>query len=263
MFISPIKINNPFININPSRNHSNFLKSYPNDSVSFSGKINNDAPRKIIILIGAPNSGKGTMARALSEHFSLPYISGGDIIRNKTKKSKNFNNIAKKFAENLGTEPKYTQLIKYFICDSIKEKLKLPEYKKGVIIEGFPRSLEEAKMLKNILDSENGIELKIVHLDVKTPILYKRSASRLICKDCNKSYSIENIKDLHKCECGGDLIKREDDTREILSRRLKKYETETLPLLDYYGDKIIKIPVTDENITSKETFEKIISTFSE
>jgi len=261
MLILPIKINNQYIKAEPyyPQKNYNFLKTYPNDSVTFSSKFNNTSARKVIILIGAPNSGKGTVARALSKHLSIPYIGGGDIVRKEIKKGYNFSNIINQFMEYLGSTPKYTQLVKCFVCNSIKEKLKLPAYKNGVIIEGFPRSIEEAKMLKNILDAEDNIELKIVHLDVPTPLLYKRSANRFICKECNKTYSLKNIEELPKCECGGTIIKRNDDTPEILGRRIQKYETETLPLINYYGDKVVNILVKDDSTALNESLEKIIS----
>ena len=237
--------------------------TYPIDRVSFSSKINTDTCKKIIILIGAPNSGKGTTARALSEHFSIPYIGAGDIIREEKKKGNKFNEIAKQLIEKSGIIPKFTQIAKIFMYKTIKEKIELPAYKKGFVLEGFPRSIEEANMLKSILDREKNTALKIIHLDVNTPILYERSACRYICSECNRTYTFKDIIKLPKCECGGTITKREDDTPEILNKRLKKYKTETLPVIDYYGENVIKIKVKDSHITSNDVINKIISKISD
>ena len=265
MIISPIKPNIPYITTGQmyNRKTNSFPKTCPVDNVNFAGKPNNNVTKKIIIIIGAPNSGKGIVSKALSEHLGLPCINCGDIIRNRTKQNKNFGGIIEKFAEKLGSKPKYTELLKFFMYGFIKKCLKLPPYRNGAVIEGFPRSIEEADMLKDILCKERNLELKIVHLDVDKPLLYERSAKRFVCDECNKTYSLESITGLTKCECGGNIVKRADDTPEILDKRIHKYETETLPLIDYYGDKVVSIPVRNNKTSSNEILGKIISAISE
>ncbi len=264
MKIFPINIYNPNLQTNRSKSYNNYKVShcYPTDKITFNGKINNEIEKKIIIIIGAPNSGKGTLARSLSDYFSIPTIGTGDIIRDEIKKGNKFNDIARQFMENIGTVPKFTQLIKTFLANTIKQRLKLPAYKNGFVLEGYPRTLEEAEELKTILNTEKNVELKVVHLDVNTPLLFERSANRFICKDCHRTYSFKNHKNLPKCECGGTLIKRHDDTPEILERRIKKYETETLPVVNYYRDKAVKITVKNATTKADDVLEEILSKIS-
>ena len=265
MKVFPINLNNSNLETNQLKSYNNYkvLHHYPTDRITFSSNINSESVKKIIIIIGAPNSGKGTLARSLSDYFSIPTIGAGDILREEIKKGNKFGEIARQFMKNIGNVPKFTQLIKVFMGNTIKEKLKLPAYKNGFVLEGFPRTLEEAEMLKTILDAEKNIELKIVHLDVNTPLLFERCANRFMCKDCHRTYSFINPKDLPKCKCGGTLIKRDDDTPEILERRIKKYETETLPVVDYYRDKAVKITIKNANTGANKVLEKVLSKISE
>ena len=232
------------IYFNPSYN-----PDYKRSPISFTSK-------DVILLIGAPNSGKGTFGRIISEKLSIPYIGSGNVIREETKKGNHFQEQAQKLIERFGVVPKYTQMVKLFLIETIKKQIAEPAYKKGFVLEGFPRSIKEAEQLKEVLKAHKDAKLKVIHLEVDKPILYERCAKRYICEDCYRTYSIDGKP--QRCKCGGKLIKREDDTPEILSRRIEKYEKETLPLLKYYGDKVIDIEVHDKNTPISDTFEKII-----
>lgn len=256
-------------NYNDQKENSLHFNSYMNrfgissrnyGIITFTARVDSEQAKKIIILLGAPNSGKGTTARGLSERLSIPYVGGSDILKEQAKNPVSFNIIANQLMETLGQVPKYAQIAKVLICKVIKERLNLPAYKKGFILEGFPRSIEEADMLNNILKNEDNLEIKVVNLDVDIPILYKRSANRFVCKDCNKSYSfLGGGLSIKRCDCGGELVKREDDTPEILNRRILKYKNNTLPLLDYYGDKAVTIHVADGSMSVLEVLNNVLS----
>ena len=146
------------------------------DSVSF-GATSQQA-KKVIILLGAPNSGKGTFARKISERFAIPQISTGDILRNEVKKSSKLGLEAKKYMESGGLVP--DALIMKIFQQRIAEKNCL----RGFILDGFPRTINQSEQLNEILSKDKNISLKIVNLDVEKDILFTRSANRYTCADC-------------------------------------------------------------------------------
>ena len=126
-------------------------------------------------------------------------------------------------------------------------------------MDGFPRTINQAKELDEVLKKQSGSDLKVVNLDVARPILYARSAQRYICEDCSKTLSVPNYDaKLSKCDCGGRLIKRADDTPEILTQRLQSYDRQTAPLIDYYGKNVKNIVVRSEDVTSEEVFDTAV-----
>lgn len=222
------------------------------DSVSFKGK--NNAVRKVVILLGAPNSGKGTYARQIAENFGIPQISTGDILRKELKAGSELGKQAKGFMESGGLVP--DELILKIFKNRIAEK----DCTKGFILDGFPRTVNQAKQLDGLLAEDKNIELKIVNLDVDRPILYARSASRYTCEDCSRVYSIKEgyNPETAKCECGGKLIKRADDTPEVLTKRLESYDKQTMPLIDYYGEKVSNIGVHGKDAPANETLARVM-----
>ena len=223
------------------------------DCVSFSGKAMQN-PKKIILLLGAPNSGKGTFARRISEKYSIPQISTGDILRNEVKQLTKLGKQAKSFMESGGLVPD-TLIMKIF-----KKRISQPDCQKGFILDGFPRTINQAKQLDKILKRDKNISLKIINLDVDKPILYARSASRYTCRDCSKTYSIQKgyNPETSKCDCGGKLIKRTDDTPEVLAQRLENYDKQTFPLLEYYGDKVAQVKIHGQELPADATFAKVM-----
>ena len=228
------------------------ISAMPCDSVSFTGK--NEGLRKVIILLGAPNSGKGTYARKIAENFSIPQISTGDILRKELKAGSDLGKQAKAFMESGGLVP--DELIMKIFKNRIAEK----DCAKGFILDGFPRTVNQAKQLDELLKEDKNISLKIVNLDVDRPILYARSAARYTCEDCSRVYSIKEgyNPETAKCECGGKLIKRADDTPEVLTSRLENYDKQTLPLIDYYGEKVANVGVHGKDAPADETLARVL-----
>jgi adenylate kinase len=146
------------------------------------------------------------------------------------------------------------------IMDIFKNRIAQPDCKAGFILDGFPRTINQAEQLDKLLAEDKKISLKIVNLDVDKPILYARSASRYTCEDCSRVYSIKEgyNPETAKCDCGGKLIKRADDTPEVLTQRLEHYNKQTLPLLDYYGEKVSNIGVHGKDAPVNETLSRIM-----
>lgn len=254
MKILPINVS--YLNSNYASKRANQTKvssPYPCDSVCFTGS-KNEAVKKVVILLGAPNSGKGTYARKISQSFDIPQISTGDILRKELKAASELGKQAKAYMESGGLVP--DELIMKIFKNRIAEK----DCAKGFILDGFPRTVNQAKQLDELLAEDKNMAIKIVNLDVDRPILYARSAARYTCEDCSRVYSIKEgyNPETAKCECGGKLIKRADDTPEVLTKRLESYDKQTLPLVDYYGAKVSNISVHDGNKPADEILSDVM-----
>ena len=254
MRISPIsfKFNSNVAQKNMSMQNP-ILPAQKCDSVHFTGK--NLATKKVVILLGAPNSGKGTFARKIAERYSIPQISTGDILRAELKKASELGLEAKKYMESGGLVPDA------LIMNIFRKRIAQDDCQKGFILDGFPRTINQAEKLDEILSLDKNISLKIVNLDVDRDILFQRSANRYTCADCSKTYSLKDgyNPENSKCDCGGKLIKRADDTPEVLAERLENYSKQTFPLINYYGNKVSEIGVHGKDAPMEETLAKVFT----
>jgi len=182
-----------------------------------------------IVLLGPPGSGKGTQTERLCAELNFTKISTGDLLREAVKLVTPLGVKAKSFMESGGLVP--DQLV----GDLIKEKL--AALKGGVILDGFPRTVEQAKMLDQIITVDMAIDL-----EVDEELLVKRLTERRVCKSCNSVFHLEfnPPKAAGKCDkCGSELIQRNDDSEKVVRERLRVYKEKTLPLTRYYYDKQI------------------------
>ena len=189
-----------------------------------------------IILLGAPGSGKGTMAQKLTETLKIPQISTGDIFRKNLKEE-----------TPLGLQVKSIMAEGKLVPDEItieivKNRLAEADCANGYILDGFPRSLVQAAAL----DTFQNIDCA-VNLDVDKETVVKRLSGRRFCPDCNGTYHVSTLDNATVCpNCGGRLIIRADDAEETVRERLRVYDTTTFPLLDYY-EKQGKLITVDGN----------------
>ena len=181
-----------------------------------------------ILLMGPPGAGKGTQAANLVKEFTISHISTGDMFRAAIKAGTELGKQAKACIDAGNLE---------ITIGIVRERLSQDDCKKGFILDGFPRTVEQADALTEIL-SDLGLKLKSV-LDVNVPSadLVERAVGRRICKSCGATYHIkfnpskvEGVCD----ECGGELFQRPDDTEETMKNRLSVYDAQTKPLIDYY-----------------------------
>ena len=184
-----------------------------------------------ILLMGPPGAGKGTQAANLVKEFTISHISTGDMFRAAIKAGTEIGKQAKACIDAGNLVPDEITI------GIVRERLSQDDCKKGFILDGFPRTVEQADALTEIL-SDLGLKLKSV-LDVNVPSadLVERAVGRRICKSCGATYHIkfnpskvEGVCD----ECGGELFQRPDDTEETMKNRLSVYDAQTKPLIDYY-----------------------------
>lgn len=200
-----------------------------------------------IVLLGPPGSGKGTQTERLCSELELTKISTGDLLREAVRNNTPLGAKAKSFMDAGKLVPND------LVVDLVKEKMK--SLKGGVILDGFPRSLEQAQLL----DRFAKIDL-VIDLVVNEEKLIKRLTMRRTCKDCSGVYHLEYNppKDEDKCDkCGGPLFQRSDDTERTVRERLKVYKESTLPLTKFYKEKGILKQVDGEGDIS-EVYQRIL-----
>ena len=201
-----------------------------------------------LILLGAPGSGKGTMAQKLTTALDIPQISTGDIFRKNLKEE-----------TPLGLQVKSIMASGALVPDEItieivKNRLAEDDCQKGYILDGFPRSIAQAKALDGFQQVDYA-----VNLDVDKEVVVKRLSGRRFCPDCSGTYHVSALSDETVCpHCGGKLIIRADDAEETVRERQRVYESTTLPLLEYY-DKQGKLLTVDGNGTVEEVYDRILA----
>lgn len=201
-----------------------------------------------LILLGAPGSGKGTMAQKLTSQLNIPQISTGDIFRKNLKEETPLGLKVKNILASGALVPDDITI------EIVKNRLAEPDCKNGYILDGFPRSLVQA----NALDSFQNIDYAI-DLDVDREVVVKRLSGRRFCPNCNGTFHISSLKNPSKCpNCGSELITRPDDSEQTVRERQRVYDKTTLPLLDYYG-KQGKLLTVDGNGTVDEVYDRILA----
>jgi adenylate kinase len=189
-------------------------------------------PGARLVLLGRQGAGKGTQCTRLSRHYVVPHISTGDILRAAVREGTEFGKKAKELMDAGELLPDDV------IVGIIDERLDRDDTRtRGFILDGFPRTTTQAEELLRIT-APRGIDLA-VNLDVPREIVLQRLASRRVCADCGTNYSTDQPpKYGMTCDvCGGDVIHREDDTEEAITRRLDLYERETQPLIAWFEER--------------------------
>lgn len=186
-----------------------------------------------ILLMGPPGAGKGTQAANLVQKYGIPHISTGDMFR-----------AAVKEGTELGKKAKACMDAGQLVPDEItigivKERLAKPDCAKGFILDGFPRSVEQADALDGILKALSIRLTRAVDISVPSDVLVERAVGRRICKKCGATYHIRfnPSKAEGVCDaCGGETYQRADDSEATMKNRLSVYEAQTKPLISYYRE---------------------------
>ncbi|MCI7331856.1 MAG: adenylate kinase [Selenomonadaceae bacterium] len=184
-----------------------------------------------ILLMGPPGAGKGTQAAELVKAFQIPHISTGDMFRAAIKEGTEMGKQAKSYIDKGQLVPDEVTI------GIVRDRLGQDDCKKGFILDGFPRTVEQADALTGIL-RDLGLSLtRVLNINVPASDLIERAVGRRICKKCGATYHTkfnppkkEGICD----ECGSELFQRADDNAETMKNRLSVYEASTKPLIDYY-----------------------------
>lgn len=198
-----------------------------------------------IILLGPPGAGKGTQAKALAHRLNLPHISTGDLLRQNVSSGTELGKQAKDFMN------KGTLVPDDLVTRILIQRIEQPDIKAGFILDGYPRNINQAKALDDMLSGRNmGIDV-VVYLDTSEPVIIQRLSGRLVCSLCGANFHIKNMppkKDMICDNCGGRLYQRSDDNEETIKKRLEVYLEETSGLIQYYEarQKLYRISADEE-----------------
>ena len=204
-----------------------------------------------LLLIGPPGGGKGTQAKYLIDHFDIPQISTGDMLRANIHNNTNLGKDAQKFMNSGQLVPDS------IILDMMKERLTDQDCDNGFILDGFPRTIPQAEGLDCLLKSMKEQLDHVIVMDVPDNLIITRLSNRRSCKECGQVYNLifEPPAIAGKCNnCGEDLFLRPDDNPAIIQQRLTVYHQQTKPVIKYYSDQ----GLTDV-IDSKGTIDEIRS----
>lgn len=205
-----------------------------------------------IILLGPPGAGKGTQAKSISNRYSIPHISTGDIFRKNISENTPLGIEAKSYMDKGQLVPDEVTI------NMVKDRLVQDDCKSGYLLDGFPRTVSQAEALQSFL-IERGESLNTALLiSVPNEFILERMTGRRVCPSCGASYHIKfNPAVDGKCElCGSDVVQRKDDTAETVKERLDVYEKQTQPLIDYY-DKNNLLSQVDGTKAINIVFEEI------
>ena len=210
-----------------------------------------------VVLLGPPGAGKGTLAAAIKEKFDMIHLSTGDILRAEMKSGSDLGNEMKGFVDKGELVPDEV------VTKIIANKLKNSDLNKGILFDGYPRTVQQATDLDAILDSLSAPLDAAVFMRVDLPVIIKRLTGRRVCRQCGAVYHIVNIPSKKEgvCDfCQGELYQRADDTEETIRNRMDVYMTSTAPIINYYKDQG-KLAEVDANQDVKDVlvfFEDLI-----
>lgn len=205
-----------------------------------------------IILLGPPGAGKGTQAKSISNRYSIPHISTGDIFRKNISENTPLGIEAKKYMDNGHLVPDEVTI------NMVKDRLQETDCIGGYLLDGFPRTVSQAEALQQFLIEKNDSLDTALLIQVPSEYILDRMTGRRVCPSCGASYHIKfNPPVDGKCElCGAEVVQRKDDTEETVKERLDVYEKETQPLIDFYKEKNLLSEV-DGTKAINEVFEGI------
>ena len=207
-----------------------------------------------IIMLGAPGAGKGTQAKMIADRYSIPHISTGDIFRANIKNGTELGKKAKEYMDQGLLVPDE------LVCDLVVDRVQQPDCEKGYVLDGFPRTIPQAESLDAALEKLGTAVEYAINVDVPDKNIVRRMSGRRACVACGATYHIEHIPPKKEgiCDrCGSELILRDDDKPETVTRRLDVYHNQTQPLIDYYTAKQISVDV-DGTKNMDEVFSDIV-----
>ena len=204
-----------------------------------------------IVIFGPPGSGKGTYATLLKKRLGIPHISTGDLVREEIRNKTLLGYEIEKYS-NAG------KLVPDDVITQILKKRLTPDLSKGFILEGYPRSIDQAKQLESLAKID-----VVINLNVPDRVIVERLSARVQCKNCGTIYNERTLKPrvTGKCDkCGGELFKRADDQPAVILERLKVYKETSAPVVDYYRKrKLLKeIRNDDPNVRPELVTDRIM-----
>ena len=203
------------------------------------------------MILGRQGSGKGTQCVRLSRHFVVPHISTGDMLRAAVREGTPLGRMAKAIIDAGGL------VSDDIMVGLVRERLSAEDAReRGFILDGFPRTVAQAIALDDIA-GDRQVDLAI-DLEVPREVVLSRLSARRVCRDCGANYQATGLEPRPwTCDnCGGDVVQRDDDTAEAISIRLDLYETQTQPLIDFYG-RTSRLVAVEGTGTPDEVFDRL------
>jgi adenylate kinase len=208
-----------------------------------------------IVMLGAPGAGKGTQADILSQEMNLPHIASGDLFRQALERRTDVGLSAKEYMDKGELVPDEITI------KMILERMDQPDCASGCLFDGFPRTLQQARVLDKAFKEQGRNIDRAIYIEVPNEELVKRLSERWLCRGCQTPYHMTNSppKRPGKCDrCGGELYQRRDDREETVTERLSVFFAQTVPILDYYG-KQGKLVRVNGNLGMQEVSREIVS----
>lgn len=200
-----------------------------------------------LLFLGPPGAGKGTLAQIVSKELKLAHISTGDMLRKEIKKKTELGKQAQEYISKGALVPDSV------IIGMVENRLKEADCEEGFILDGFPRTLEQAKALDKVVELD-----ACINFVIDNEVIFHRIGGRKVCDKCGYVTHIDKIGDATTCEiCGGNYITRPDDNVETIKNRLEVYEKQTAPLINFYKEKGILVDV-DSGRDSSIVFEDLL-----
>lgn len=212
-----------------------------------------------LILLGPPGAGKGTQAAKIIEKYNIPHISTGDIFRKNIKEGTKLGKKAQEYMNKGELVPDS------LVIEIATDRLTEDDCKNGFLLDGFPRTVEQAVALDAFLGQHGKKIDHVLDIDVPKEELMTRLIGRRVCKNCGATYHVTNMPPKAEgiCDkCEGELMQRADDTESTVENRIEVYNKQTKPLLDYY-DRLGNIAHLNGTIGLEELFAEIVSILGE
>jgi adenylate kinase len=196
-----------------------------------------------LVMLGPPGAGKGTQAALLAEKLGTPHVASGDLFREALKGQTELGLTAQSYMDRGELVPDEVTIA------MVEERLARSDCDGGVILDGFPRTIEQAEALKRLLHDQGKVVDAAIFIDAAEDELVRRLSSRWTCRDCQAVYNVISNppREEGKCDiCGGELYQRADDVPETVRNRIQVYRQQTSPLIDYYRDEGLLVTVKSE-----------------
>lgn len=203
-----------------------------------------------LVIFGPPGSGKGTYASRLRSKLSIASVSTGDIFREAVKQGTELGKGVKKHLDSGQLVPDDT------VIKVVRNRIAKPDCEKGFILDGFPRTVEQAKALETAVKID-----AIINLLIPEEIIIERLSNRRTCKNCGEIYNLKTLKPKKEgiCDkCGGPLIQRKDDTISVIKERFQVFEKQTRPLIKHYKNKTPLVNIACNRLPPENVIEQII-----
>ena len=201
-----------------------------------------------LIFLGPPGAGKGTQATGVSSHLRVPHISTGDMFRAAIKNETPTGLEAKRYMDAGQLVPDSV------VIRMVEERLAMPDCANGYLLDGFPRTVDQAKALESISAPD-----AVVDIDVPDEMLLERLTGRRVCAKCSGTFHVSKLADENVCPvCGDKLYQREDDKPATISNRLNVYHEQTAPLIGYYAG-LGRLKRIDGNNRPEDVFQAILA----